>query len=332
MRIIRNMKVERIRCPVSCYPYSQETLIVTDVEQQPPGVHFVTTEEEEGRKISSLQNNHFSFKFKFEICESDGSVFVTNNERHCVFYLGVEPGSMAPVIGVYDDAGEEDGTIEIAELSRPSGNAVRGSVIYIAEHPQEYQGAVPVMYSLKGLKSFQTIWRGTAYSMGLISKRSTVNDTELAKTVITRKLTGSHDELKAPAQQLKYLVESTIERTEAESLDITHGSMASRTDKAVYHTLVEAQKLLLQYFDHVKHSELLNDSLAEAFFGHIAEQVSSNNLTFIQMARLIPKEAFHYLLVVLTSPETSGVSVRRTRHEKSGKSFNSKIDDNDQSD
>ena len=79
-------------------------------------------------------------------------------------------------------------------------------------------------------------------------------------------------------------------------------------------------------------AKLLNDSLAEAFFGHIAEQVSSDNLTFIQMARLIPKEASPYLLVVLTSAENSGVSVRRTRDEKPGKYFYSKIDDNDRSD
>ena len=131
-----------------------------------------------------------------------------------------------------------------------------------------------------------------------------------------------------------------MERTGAETLDITHGCMASRTAKVVYHTFVEGQNFLLQYFDHIKHSELLNhilakflnDSLAEAFFGHIAEQVSSNNLTFIQVARLIPKEAFHYLLVVLTSDENNGVSVRRTRDEKPGKYFHSKIDDNDQSD
>ena len=36
---------------------------------------------------------------------------------------------MAPVIGMYDDAGEEDGPIEIAKLSHPSGIAARGSVI-----------------------------------------------------------------------------------------------------------------------------------------------------------------------------------------------------------
>ena len=104
--------------------------------------------------------------------------------RSTAFNPDVEAGSMAPVIGLYDDAGKEDGPLEIAKLSRPSGIAVRGSVIYIAEHPRECQGAVRVMYSLKGL----VIWRGLAYSMELISKRSIANDTELTKIVKTRKL------------------------------------------------------------------------------------------------------------------------------------------------
>ena len=55
----------------------------------------------------------------------------------------------------------EDGPIKIAKLSHYH-TAVRGSVIYIAEHPREYQGAVRVMYSLKGLVSFQAVWRGIA--------------------------------------------------------------------------------------------------------------------------------------------------------------------------
>ena len=135
--------------------------------------------------------------------------------------------------------------IEITKLSHPSGIAVRGPVIYIGEHPRECQGAVHVMYSLKGLVSFQTIWRCIAYSMGLISKRSIGNNTELAKTVITQKLKESDDELQAPAEQLKCLIESTVERTGAESVDITYGSMASRTAQAVYHTLVEGEKFLL---------------------------------------------------------------------------------------
>ena len=67
--------------------------------------HSIKTKYVKNEKFS-FQNNHFSFKFPFDICESNGSVFVTDNEKHCVFNLDVDAGSMAPVISVYDDAGE----------------------------------------------------------------------------------------------------------------------------------------------------------------------------------------------------------------------------------
>ena len=73
--------------------------------------------------------------------------------------------------------------------------------------------------------------------------------------------------------------------------------------------------------------KLLNVSLAEAFFGHMSEMVTSINLNFLQMVRLISKEAFHYLLVVLSSAENSGVSIRRTRDERPGKYFYSTVND-----
>ena len=68
-------------------------------------------------------------------------------------------------------------------------------------------------------------------------------------------------------------------------------------------------EFLIHYFKHIRHEELiryimvkmLNDSLAEAFFGHITEMISGNYLTFLQMARLLASEAFHYLLIVLSS-------------------------------
>ena len=64
---------------------------------------------------------------------------------------------MAAVFGVYDDEGEEDGPVEHAKLSYPSGFASRGSVTYIGEHPRELQGAIRLVYSLKGLGNFQEI-------------------------------------------------------------------------------------------------------------------------------------------------------------------------------
>ena len=47
MDIHENYTKEGIRYAVFCYPYSQDTLIGTDVDQQSPAVHFVTIEEEQ---------------------------------------------------------------------------------------------------------------------------------------------------------------------------------------------------------------------------------------------------------------------------------------------
>ena len=211
---------------------------------------------------------------------------MNDNERHCDFELDLTSRSMAPVFGVYDDEGEEDGSVGHAKLSNPSGFASRGSVIYTGEHPRELQGAIRLVYSLKGLDNFQEIWQGIAFSMGLISKRNIKNDPELARVVKLKKLRGSHHEIGPPAERLKLLIAGCKERTETES------KKASRTAQGVFDTLVQGQKFLLQYFARIKHEELLehilvkllNDSLAEAFFGHMSEMMANNNLNFLQMA------------------------------------------------
>ena len=73
--------------------------------------------------------------------------------------------------------------------------------------------------------------------------------------------------------------------------------------------------------------KMLNDSLAEAFFGHLTEMIPGNNLTFMQMARLVASEAFHYLLIVLSSFENVGISIRHSGGEHPGTYFYSSIDD-----
>ena len=125
--------------------------------------------------------------------------------------------------------------------------------------------------------------------MGLISKRNIKN--ELARVVKLKKLRDSL-RLGPPAERLKLLIAGCKERTGAESLDITHGSIASRTAQGVFNTLVQGQKFLLQYFARIKHEELLDhilaklldDSLAEAFFVHMSEIVANNNLNFLHMS------------------------------------------------
>ena len=73
--------------------------------------------------------------------------------------------------------------------------------------------------------------------------------------------------------------------------------------------------------------KMLNDSLAEVFFGHLTEMIPGNNPTFMQMARLVAIETFHYLLIVLSSSENVGISIRRSRDEHPGTYFYSSIDD-----
>ena len=75
------------------------------------------------------------------------------------------------MVGSYDTEGQEDDPSDKATLSHPAGIASRGDVIYIAEHPPNYQGAILMYYSLDGLINFQSSWNVIASSMGLVSRR-----------------------------------------------------------------------------------------------------------------------------------------------------------------
>ena len=59
-----------------------------------------------------------------------------------------------------------------------------------------------------------------------------------------------------------------------------------------------------------------NESLAETFLDIFLGMVNRNNLTFWQIDRPVTQEAFHCLIVVLTSAENIGVFVRRARDDK----------------
>ena len=86
-------------------------------------------------------------------------------------------------------------------------------------------------------------------------------------------LDDSLPELQIPAASLRNMVESCKARTNANALDITHGSMLSKTTEGVYITIHKGLQFLVDYFRHIRHPELLhlilmkilNDSLAEAF-------------------------------------------------------------------
>ena len=76
--------------------------------------------------------------------------------------------------------------------------------------------------------------------MDLVSKRLSVSEPEYAEHVKGAKVSEALPELKQSAAKLEQLVGSNKDRLNVQALDIRHGSMASRTAKAVYSTAVNS--------------------------------------------------------------------------------------------
>ena len=70
--------------------------------------------------------------------------------------------------------------------------------------------------------------------MGLVSKRLSVAEPEHAKHVKRAKVSEALPELKQSAAKFGQLIESNKDRLNVQALNITHGSMASRTAEAIY--------------------------------------------------------------------------------------------------
>ena len=109
------------------------------------GVKFLTVDEE--IKVEySFHNTDFSIGFPFGICEATNGLYVADYAKHCVYQLDIANKTFRPVIGSYDTEGQEDSPSDKATLSHPAGIASRGDVIYIAEHPPNYQGTTRMCY------------------------------------------------------------------------------------------------------------------------------------------------------------------------------------------
>ena len=107
---------------------------------------------------------------RLEFCEATKGIYIADYAKRCVYQLDIANKTFRPVIGSYDTEGQEDGPSDKATLFDPAGIASRGDVIYTAEHPPNYQGAIRMYYSSDGLINFQLSWNGIASSVGLVSR------------------------------------------------------------------------------------------------------------------------------------------------------------------
>ena len=80
-----------------------------------------------------------------------------------------------------------------------------------------------------------------------MSKRVRSSDPDHAAKVRERTLVSSLQELRTAAERLESLITDTRQYTGAVSLDISHGSMASRTAERFYKTTINGADYLCNF-------------------------------------------------------------------------------------
>ena len=83
------------------------------------------------------------------------------------------------------------------------------------------------------------------------------SDPDHAAGVRERTLVSSLQELRTAAERLESLITDTRQYTGAVSLDISHGSMASRTAEGFYKTTINGADYLCDYFNHIGEDDFL---------------------------------------------------------------------------
>ena len=213
-------------------------------------VKVMVIEDAATRKAFSLDSAS-GIKFPFGLCEVNDEVHFSDYLRHSIYKMNFSEQSVSLALGIEDDPGQNDGPSESEKLCYPAGLAARDACLYIAEHPSEIQGAIRMACSLQGLIRFQSTWREIAEGMGLVSKRVRSSYPDYAAKVRERTLVSSLPELRTAAERLESLITDTRQYTGAVSLDISHGSVASRTAEGFYKTLINGADYLCDYFVHI---------------------------------------------------------------------------------
>ena len=126
--------------------------------------------------------------------------------------------------------------------------------------------------------------------MGLVSERTRSSDQSSSRFLCKKQDTGRFtSRYYTAADKLKCLITDIRTYTGAVSLDITSGSMASRTAEGFYVTLVNGVQYLSYYFKNTEEENILSEikvktlgtRMIEGFYGHVTEKNPGNNITFL---------------------------------------------------
>ena len=341
LEVLQIIRCNEIRKPIDCIPVNCQNqvlkqLLVSDADPLKPSLHLLDVYNDIKYNCSISDP---SMKFPFGLCDTSNLILLSDPKAHCLFKVDINCRTVISLVGEEENECRNDGPLETAKLSSPTGVACRSDAVYIAEHPKEFQGAVRVCHSLTDLILYQTIWFEISRVFSQLSKREIRNNSkEVNEQLKVRNLQDAFPEMEDPCQKLHYLTESISNTFNSNSLDITHGFMSSKTAKAVYNTLRNGLCFILEYFDYIELEELkskvithcLTDKLVECFFGHVTERSSGNSPRLLEFARIVANDTFYFSLSVISSSGASEVSIGKTRHERPVKYSYSSVDIEDE--
>ena len=242
---------------MDCLCFGDNALIVTEGRNNrndTAGIRFIILDHAEERiEFSFMLPSENSSPFG--LCELGDKIVCSHLGSHCLYELNVDTRNVSVIAGKLDD-GTDDGPVETASFSSPSGLASRGEVLYNVEHPLNQQGAIRLLYSLSGLANFQTIWHGLSHSMGMVPKMFAMKDKGEASLIKNKSLVDALPDVKDYANDLSALINAAGERSGVNSLDIRNWSMPSKTAEAVTKTLAEGWFCLTEYFNYISRQTL----------------------------------------------------------------------------
>lgn len=265
------------------------------------------------------------------VCVMNGMLHISDHANHCIYTYDVSSESLEVILGTPGCNGFQDGPVVQATITSPVGLAARGSTLYVAERPDNHQGAIRVLSKLQGAINFKKIWGNIGKCFGQLSRREKLHlerdDQEVPHSCNIQnagtKLSPHTNALVELTEKVKNLF------PDSETLDITNGFMFSQTAEAAFNTLLNFIKYTEDYFNHICAPNLLprillkclTTKLAECFFGYVIQGVQGNNATIMEMRRRVTNDAFVYLLPYVNS-EDSGISIRPEKARAETYSYN----------
>ena len=138
-----------------------------------------------------------------------------------------------------------------------------------------------------------------------------------------KSLTDCLPDITMTAAKLESIFADIRKYTGAGTLVISHGLMYSRTAEGFYKTLVWWSELPFwifwwrteDLFFHQIKINTLGTRMIEGFFGHITKTIQGNNLTFGSFSNRVATEAFHFIIPVVTSVQTTPRTLVWEEHE-----------------